>query len=125
MNGLASIRARARGRSPEQSVRRDSGNVVSGTQKRSGYVGNLSGRKRGRDGTDGDAKGKKRPDGAGPFGGGSGGGGGVFIPQDEMRARYSARVCQFCGVAGHQRKDCTNPKSLTPRFSKQGQDGSN
>ena len=36
MNGLASVRARATGRSPEQSVHRDSGNVVSNTHKRSG-----------------------------------------------------------------------------------------
>lgn len=125
MNGLASIRTRARGRSPEQSVHRDSGNVVSGAQKRSGYVGNFSGRKRGRDGSDGDAKSKKRPhDGAGPSSDGSGGGGGVFISSDEMKARYLARVCLYCGVAGQQKKDCTSPKSVTPCFAKQGQNGS-
>ena len=94
-----------------------------------GYVGNGSGRKRGHDGGDGNAKGKKpwradrAHDGAGPSSGGSGGRA-VFIPRDEMAARYSAGVCQFCGVAGHQRKDCRNPKSLTPRFAKQGQNGS-
>ena len=127
MNGLASVRARAC--SPEQSMRRGSGNVVSGTQKRSGYVGNIGGRKRGNDGSDANVKGKKPwragrapwQDDAGPSGGGSGGNGGgaVRIPPGEMRARYLAGVCQFCGTDGHQRNSCTKPKSVVPSFAKQ------
>lgn len=128
MSGVASIRAKARACSPEHSLRRDSGHVVSCTQKRSGYLGNgggtcngtgnVSGCKHGQEGSHADAKGKKPwksicapwHDGAGPSSGGSNGGGDTLISEDEMRARYLARVCQFCGTRGHQRKDCSHPK---------------
>lgn len=69
-------------------MRRDAGNVVSGSQKSLGYVGN--GRKHDCDGNDDDAKGKKpwRADHAhraGPCSGGDGGA--VYIPHDEMCAQ--------------------------------------
>ena len=41
MNGLASLRARGRAQGLEQSMRRDSGHVMSSTQKHHGYVGNV------------------------------------------------------------------------------------
>ena len=135
MNGLASLRARGRAQGLEQSMRRDSGHVMSSTQKHPGYVGNVGGCKRGHDGSGANAKGKKPwraghapwQDGAGPSNGGSGGNGGsaVYIPPDEMRAQYLTGLCQFCGTGGHQRNSCTKPKSVFLSFANRGQSGNN
>ena len=67
---MGSIKAKAC--SPEQSMHHDTGNLVFGTQKRSGYRGSTSGA--------------------------------AHIPHAELRARYLAGVCQFCGSDSRQKK---------------------
>ena len=113
---------------------RGNGNVMSNAQGAAGLAGR--GHKRGRDQAGGGRKkiltGSANANNNGNNGGGTGGGGNagarqtnVYTSPAEMQARYAAGVCQFCGQAGHHRKQCTNGKSLNPSFAGQGQNGNN